>query len=243
MSTTIHIDTSFDFRRDTPPGKDPDVYSSTLRMYHQRLWSKRLPNGMIFSLDASRKGAYLHHQSVMGEFSLSSDSAIHSFSQWPSMAHIISRLKPEVIEEFRSTSYTIGGMVIFPSNRVDGKSTINGARGMHPLIKDRIDLTLECIRRHYINEHSPLSEVLDRYKDFFALFQNFRGYVEFFLLQDLVDEEFSTVRFLMPFNDFVPPVVPTTLEEYLAYKESALRFVNRRNRRILESIELAGSTS
>ena len=76
----------------------------------------------------------------------------------------------------------MGGMIIFPANRVEGKSTINGARGFHPLIKDRIDLTLECIRRYYNNEISPLTEVLTRYTDFFALFGNFKGYVEFFLL-------------------------------------------------------------
>ena len=36
------IDTSFDFRRDSPKG-DPDKYSPTLHRYHQLLWSKPLP--------------------------------------------------------------------------------------------------------------------------------------------------------------------------------------------------------
>ena len=28
------IDTTFDFRTDTPPGKDPDTFSPPLRKYH-----------------------------------------------------------------------------------------------------------------------------------------------------------------------------------------------------------------
>ena len=84
--------------------------------------------------------------------------------------------------------YTIGGMMLFPGNRVGGKMTINGARGFHPRIKDRFDLTVECIRRHYRDEPSPLSDTLARYADFFGLFGDFQGYVEYFLLQDLVSE-------------------------------------------------------
>ena len=66
--------------------------------------------------------------------------------------------------------------------------TINGARGCNRKIGDRFDLTLECIRRHYQREESPLSRTLSSYREFFELFGDFRGYVEFFLLQDLVAE-------------------------------------------------------
>ena len=64
-----------------------------------------------------------------------------------------------------------------------------------PSIRDRFDLTLECIRRHYFSERSPLSDVLARYEDFLCLFGSFKGYVEFFLLQDLVSPDYSAVRF------------------------------------------------
>ena len=53
-------------------------------------------------------------------------------------------------------------MMIFPGNRIGRKMTINGARGFHPRIKDRFDLTVECIRRHYRKENSPLSDTLAR---------------------------------------------------------------------------------
>lgn len=43
------IDTRFDFYSDSG-GRDPDMYSPTLQKYHQKLWSKPLPNGKIFDL-------------------------------------------------------------------------------------------------------------------------------------------------------------------------------------------------
>lgn len=230
------IDIAFDFRSDTPIGKDPDIYSSTLRQYHKLLWSKPLPNGKLFTLSDLKAGVYLHHQSELGEFFLSSDTVIPSFGKWKSMEHIISQLKDGELEEFRGMSYTMGGMLIFPANRIDGKSTINGARGFNALIKDRMDLTLECIRRHYVNEESPLTDVLKRYEDFFALFETFKGYVEFFLLQDLVTEDFSAIKFFMRFEDFKTPAVPKTLNEYVDYKSLSIGFVRKRNQRILGAI-------
>ncbi len=230
------IDINFDFRSDTPSGKDPDSFSPTLRKYHKILWSKQLPNGRQFTLSDSIAGVYLHHHSELGEFSLSSDTATHTFSRWASMAHIISQVSVEDIERFRYLAYTIGSMMIFPSNRVDGKSTINGARGFHPLIKDRIDLTLECIRRFYIKEVSPLTEVLQRYSEFFLLFENFEGYTKFFLLQDLVTEDFSVIKFLAPFEEFKTPAVPKTLEAYLFYKDQTIKYINARNQRMLQAV-------
>lgn len=130
----------------------------------------------------------------------------------------------------------MGSMIIFPANRIDGKSTINGARGFHPSIKDRIDLTLECIRRHYVNEVSPLTDVLGRYSEFFHLFESFEGYIKFFLLQDLVTEDFSTIKFLAPFEDFKTPAVPKNLEAYLAYKNQTIKYIKARNNRILKAV-------
>ncbi len=110
--------------------------------------------------------------------------------------------------------------------------TINGARGFHPLIKDRFDLTVECIRRHYLNEDSPLSATLARYADYFRLFGDFRGYVEFFLLQDLVTDDCSAVKFFSPFDDFNSSPVPGNMAAYLDYRELAVSFIEARNQRI-----------
>jgi hypothetical protein len=42
----------------------------------------------------------------------------------------------------------------------------------------------------------------------------FKGYVEFFLLQDLVSSDFSAVRIAEPFDDFKGTPIPRTVQEY-----------------------------
>lgn len=227
----MRVDTNFDFRTDAS-GKDPDIHSATLRQYHRRLWSRALPNGSLFHLQDTTPGVYLHHRSDLGEFFLSSDSVIPTFSRWHSLKHLIALFPEEENEAFRRIGYTMGGMMIFPANRVDGKQTINGARGFTRQIADRFDLTLECIRRHYLNENSPLGATLARYREFFALFSDFRGYVEFFLLQDLISDDDSSVKFFMPFDDFKTPSIPKTVSDYTRYRERSIAFVKARNLRI-----------
>jgi len=228
----IDIDVTFDFRSDTPKGRDPDAASPTLRRYHQRLWSKPLQNGALFDLDASSPRRYLHHKSELGEFFLSSDTIIRTFRRLPSAATIMAQIPEAEQEAFSRQGYTIGAMMVFPGNRISSKQTINQRRGTHPRIADRFDLTLECIRRHYLREASPLSDTLALYADFFDLFGDFRGYVDFFLLQDLVTYDYGAIRFFLPFADFTTPAVPATLAEYVPYRQSSLEFVAARNARI-----------
>lgn len=225
------IDTSFDFRTDAG-GKDPDSHSPTLRRYHQILWSKPLSNGAMFDLDATTPYSYLHHKSELGEFWLASDSVIPTFEGYLKMASILGRIPSAEIAEFQSIGYTIGGMMIFPGNKVDGQQTLNGARGFHPRIRDRMDLTLECIRRYYLGQSSPLDDVLARYADFFSLFGNCEGYVRFFLLDDLVCDGYSEVRFFLPFDDFTTSALPLTVEAYRSYRDLSVEFIEARNRRI-----------
>jgi hypothetical protein len=236
------IDISFDCRADAG-GNDPDTHSPTLRSYHKLLWSKPLPNGRPFDLETHVPGVYLHHRSDLGEFFLCSDSVIPSFTRWTSMKHIVELLTEEENEEFRTIGYTIGGMMIFPGNRIGGKQTINGARGFNRKIADRFDLTLECIRRYYRGESSPLGETLARYGEFFKLFEDFRGYVEFFLLQDLVADGYSAVKFFMPCDDFTHASVPSDIDEYKAYRRLSIEFVHSRNHRIAAEVRNRATTT
>ena len=137
------------------------------------LWSKPLASGQRFQL-VSTPRVYLHHESQPGEFFMASDSVIPTYSRWLIAKPLIEQFAPEEHEAFVALAYTIGGCLIWPGNLVGGKQTINGARGFNRRIADRLDLTLECVRRHYSGEQSPLSEVLARYSDFFALFEQLR---------------------------------------------------------------------
>ena len=226
------IDVTFDVRRDTPKGKDPDTHSKTLRRYHRMLWSKPLPSGSLFALNDTTPGCYLHHKSTAGEFFLSSDSVIPTYSY---REDILSLTSADALETFDAIGYTIGGMMVFPAFQINRQWTINQARGCNRLIADRFDLTLECIRRHYCNGSSPLSNVLARYSAFFDLFQDFRGYVDFFLLQDLVTPDGSEVKLAAPSSNFSRSPVPSTVDEYQAYREASIAFLEARNQRILQS--------
>lgn len=227
------IDTSFDVRSDTPAGKDPDSHSATLRRYHRLLWSKPLPDGRSLELVETRPRTYLYHSSEAGEFFLGSDSVIPSFKSWVVAAPVLDRLDDGELEAFRDIGYTVGGFMVFPGNQIERRWTINTARGMHQRIADRMDLTLECIRRFYAGDvDTPLGPTLQRYSDFFALFGTFDGYVDFFLLQDLVDERTGDVRHFRPFDGFASPAIPQDVDTYRSYRDHSVAFVQARNARM-----------
>ena len=227
----MNIDINFNVYSDTPKGKDPDSYSPTLRNYHKNLWSKKLPNGSLFKLNETIP-MHLHHKSELGEFVLSSDSIANTYSSVKSSYNIIKNIKADEIEKFVSLCSTIGGYIIFPSERINNQMTINGARGINKKIRDRFDLTLECIRRYYREEDNPLNETLKRYSSFFKLFVNFQGYVDFFLLQDLVDNNYSEIKYFIPFKSFEESPIPDDTNHYKLYKENLSIFVVSRNERI-----------
>lgn len=223
----------FDFRSDTPPGRDPDSHSPTLRRSHRLLWSKPLPSGEVFELSEERRNCYLHHESGRGEFFLSSDRITQGLAGWGGRLQALSGTFSEAEnEEYRRLANTVAGVIVWPGNQIKGKPTINAARGLNRRIADRFDLTLETVRRHYAGEQSPLSATLERYSDFFALFEDFPRYVEFFHLQDLVTSDAGGVRFFADFNDFQTHGVPPSAESYAEFRRRHTEFLLARRQRI-----------
>jgi hypothetical protein len=228
---------------------DPDSCSPRLYATHQQLWSSRdLPSGRRFDLTIrlANRGYELLHESDLGKFRLSSDGIATSLWRWlrKMKPHLWSLLDKDEIAKFQRINDQIGGRIVFPSNKIDDSSligiannarrkklnNINGARGFHPRICDRFDLTLECIRRHYVGEWSPLRDVLGRYATFFELFETFAGYVDFFMLDDLLENDRTRIRFFLPFDgDFQPYPLPSSIEEYWRFRDETVRFVKRRN--------------
>ena len=180
------IDINFNVNSDAR-GRDPDSTSPMLRKYHKILWSKPLPKGKIFELYDNKNGVYLYHKSELGEFFLGSDAITHSY-KYHKRKHWLTKQIPSEVDELFDIGSTIGAYTVFPNNRIDDTHTINQARGVNNLIDDRFDLTLECIRLFYLGQKSPLYGTLLRYKNFFDLFDNFIGYIHFFLLEDLIDD-------------------------------------------------------
>ncbi len=234
MVAALPIDVTFDFRTEaTGKHPDPDASSPTLLRYHQLLWSKPLPSGRPFELTPRNRKPYaLVHDSDVGRFLLTSDSVLVTFSRRPDMRSIVGQVPAAEIDALNRITSTIGGTVLWPGNQIDGKWTINQARGCVGRIADRFDLTLECIRRHYLNDFAhPLADVFGRYTDFFNLFASFAGYVDFWLLDDLVDAD-DDVKLFLPSDDFTLPSVPQSLADYRTFCERTVDFVTARNQRI-----------
>jgi hypothetical protein len=230
----LEIDTSYDFRHDSN-GKDPDAYSSILRKYHRFLWSKYLPNGEMLELEEI--SSTLVYRFNMQTLKFGSDSISNSYIGTKKIAHLIDDVAHSEFEEFRNEGSTIGGYLIFPSEKKGAGMTINGARGFNNKIADRFDLTLECIRLHYQRLENPLESTFSSPLNsfFFSLFRNFKGYVDFFLLQDLVSDNYERVKFFTDIEKpFVKSPIPETAAEYRTYKKATIDFVRARNSRITE---------
>ena len=242
------IDVNFDFTSDTKGfwegfwerndglgagGADPDSRSKTLRLYSQLLWSKPLPNGELMELEDGRSKFYLKWK----DFYFGNDSITASFRYYRNRP-LLEEVKKNVpdyhqfVETYLHQLYQIGGEVILPS-AVGG---INQTRGFRSDIRDRWDLTLECIRRYYQGEDSPLGDVLNKNKAFFDLFVDFKGYVDFFFFQDLVDENYTSVKLWLDTPLFVKNPIPKTVDEYFDFLNKEIEFVKRRNQRIQEYI-------
>jgi len=225
------IDITYDFRRDSNGG-DPDQHSATLRRYHKLLWTKSLPNGALFKLDDKVNGVYLYFKYDLYEYFLSSDAITHSYSKWKRMQHIIEKIPKIEVDKIFDMGCTIGAYIIFPCNKIDNFKTINQERGVNKYINDRFDLTLECIRLYYDGCESPLQKIFDANRNYFSLFKNFKGFCDFFLLQDLVTDDFTKVKFFLPFNSFVFNPLPSSVDEYLEYRDKTIEFIKNRNNRI-----------
>ena len=225
--TLKDIDITFDFQTDTRKGKDPDSDSKTLRSYQQLLWSKTLPNGEMMQLEIEK--GFLKWKDMW----FGSDSITASFLHYRfPLKEYVEQNIPDFSEFKRNywhRTYTIGGEIIFPMVRW----SMNQARGFSVKICDRWDLTLECIRRYYAGEPSPLDKALDNSCEFFKLFVDFKGYVDFFLLQDCVDNEYN-VKFWLNTPLFESMPMPKNMKEYMMWIETQLDFVAKRGKRIKE---------
>lgn len=238
------VDVAFDFTQDTPHywdhfwdnneglgagSNDPDANSQMLRTYHQILWSRTLPNGKEMQLTRESPHDYLSWNDL--RFGSDSITASFRYKKYRWMLDQVSRTVPDYrlfVEAYLRQTYTIGGSIIFPKRR----NSINQARGCNPLIRDRWDLTLECIRRFYQQKDSPLFSVLAADKEFFDLFIDFKGYVDFFFLQDCVASDYQSVNIWLGEANFSNDPLPKSVEEYLIWINAQLDFVQKRNSRI-----------
>ncbi|MBH0009625.1 hypothetical protein [Salinibacterium sp. SWN1162] len=227
------VDVSYDYRKDST-GEAPhaDASSPSLKAAHRALWNKELPTKKLLSLNASGPD-YLNATIDGLEFALASDAIATSH---PGRAEEVRNdVGPDVIEDFVRHGGTIGGRMVWPLRRIH-KPTVNQARGTRVTISDRIDLTLEALKLWYTdsNAETPLTDVFNDYADWFAQFgvgkEGWEGFIDFFLLQDILDGS-GSVRM---FANTTPTLIPTDAVEFAKYLEAQLSFVRARNQRIFD---------
>lgn len=239
MSIVSEIDVAFCFYDDPKYVTDADRDSYILQDWHRQLWSKDLPSGDTLQWVAE-PGEYLTWASPWGSIRVSSDTIATTHSRYPVVSRWWTDLRPEEQERFEHAFYTIGGFIIFP---VHGDS-LNQLRGWDSKIADRFDLTLECIRQHYLGaQGNPLSAGLKVDGEYFRLFgegsSGFAAYVDFFHLQDLVGG--NTIKWLDDFDgnewNFEAPPLPQSPSAYRRYLDNVAAFVSARNRRIQDWLD------
>lgn len=237
----MRLDVTFDFTTDTKGywdgfwerdpiiGKaavDPDAKSDTLRRYQYLLNRRELPNGEFFDLKYHFKPNL-----IWDGMRFSSDSIIVSFryGNYPLIHEIAKRsdYRPWV-ERYIRQSYTIGGEILLPMD-----PSINRVRGFNPSVSDRFDLTLRCIQAFYegctdlddYGMNNLLNAIRDNHR-FFDKFLDFKGYVDFFFLQDSVDKDYNTIMYL----DYLGR--PNSIEDYDLFISKEMEFLGKRNDRI-----------
>ena len=239
------IDTSLNFADDTDGfwdnfwenngglgagSSDPDIESPLLQKYHQFLWSKELPCGEKMELKKGDKYNYL----TWKNYRFGSDSILVSF-RYKRNYILLKEVEESVdnyhlfVEGYVKKLYTIGATTIFPKH----SNSINQSKGCNKYICDRLDLTLECIRRFYNNDESPLYDVLKNDANFFKLFVDFKGFVDYFFFQDLVTSNYDRVLFWIENDNFKNEnPMPKTVEQYLNFIDDEIIFSEKRNKRI-----------
>lgn len=85
-------------------------------------------------------------------------------------------------------------------------------------------------------ENSPLTTTYERHSDFFSLFVDFKRYVDFFLLKDLVSDDYSVIRHFLNHESFEDRPIPQNAEHYLEYMRNTLDFIESRGKHMEASL-------
>lgn len=200
------------------------------RLYAQMMeWlnGRTLPDGTI--LELTRKGRELV---TADGIRLSGDNMVTRFTgRIPGITDALEQKLGEDWETFQQgiirSGWRIGAEILFPRH----PNSLNGMRGFSWQIMDRFDLTLDCIRKFYDGLPSPLTWVLESDRAWFDHFLNFRGFVDFFLLNDWIDSSYQVIDQLGTGN-----VLPQTVKELEHWLFRMEELTDARCRRIEESV-------
>lgn len=203
---------------------DPDVkYGTKLQRDLQELYNREYLKGLTIGQD-------LYDYLCLNDIRFGCDSIGNAW-------FYESLLDKKEHKKYLKLMNTMGGKIIFPKDKKIGIQTINTARGLNSKIKDRFDLTLECIKLYYFDKkNSPLYEILSLNFDFFNLFgkgeDGFKNYIEFFFLEDCLVDNKCNIKFFIE-EKFENPI-PSNKKRDLYLK--TIEFIENRNKKIEEKV-------
>lgn len=225
------FDPDFCFYDEEGYERDADAESLQLRLFHARLWSKDASEGPLMFMPDQGARTLTCTLADGTTLRVSSDTIATSHSGYTEMRPLHAGLPGDYRNDIERKFYRMAGFIVFPVH----PQSLNQLRGWR--LRDRFDLTLECIRRHYTGEAHPLADVMTQGAKFFGLFGSghtgFVRYVEFFHLQGLVAD--GSVRWFDGSSttpDLDAARLPATTDNYRAYLDNVAEFTDDRTDRI-----------
>ena len=238
---------------------DPDSQSIIQKQWHIELWNRNFCGKHLFQLkeselkDDNPKEVFMDDLDSKKRYSSDwMNSCYTHYKEYQGKVNHEKFTEPDNIREFETLTHTMGNYIIFPRH----VNSINTERGRYNgRIKDRFDLTLECIRRFYKKEYSPLFDTLKKDSEFFEKFKdsngkmNFKKYVDFFFLQDLIEDYDENdedcidkkIKYFIPsenweVGDNIPFKTESWFKEYL---QNVINFITKRTERMKNELLLS----
>lgn len=198
-------------------GKDADSVNPDLRIAMQKLYGDK-------GFDFGKVSNHFYDKDERNQYRADGYSSYTSlygnYITWMPFRHKAVESNKTLSERCRFLTGTIAGELFFPARKLNG-NTMNQTRGVHSSIKDMVYLTLESIKKYYMEwcGDYPLKETIERYGYFFDNFNSFDEYIEYNLLQDY---------------EILPKKFPTSETELVDFWKKSIVFLEAGLQRIEE---------
>ncbi len=227
---------------------DPDATSLELYQALQRIFQNRhFPNGYYISETKITRAYHnyglrwlIKNQATQTVLVMNMGADYFGISRkW---VKLLAGFSDGDVRDMLRMARLIGGHMIFPRNiqnllsdeHTGGLPSVNTNRGGRPMY-DRTDLFLLDLANYYVGQPYRTKAIL-KFRDFFDLFQSFKGFIDFFDLGVFVNQKYEVVNLQLnePFPEKSNLLDNSQLLCFPTTKEMAQQLVDHSNSRIYE---------
>lgn len=104
------------------------------------------------------------------------------------------KIKEDIIALISISSRFIGGHILFPTNQFEVNKQLKSLNQLRSYrFKERLDYFLLELKKWYANQNEikEIERVFNGNKEWFLQYGNFNGYIDYYLLNDFVDENYN----------------------------------------------------